>query len=266
MRAFRRWHAPCIGRGRTARGRNLRGIHMDISSAIALSSQFLLQRQTDAIANNLANLATTAFKAQHRLFAEYLIQNSDGTTASSVRETGTARDMTQGPISQTGNPLDVAINGEGFFTIGTPLGPRYTRAGHFQIDASGQLVTSEGYAVLSEVNSPVQIADGGADISIGKDGTVTTGQGVAGRLQIVTFGDLTALTGTAGGLYTTTQPTQPVPGTRLVQGALEGSNVQPVIELTRLMSVQRGNSYAKDFIDGEATRIQTAIDHLGKVP
>jgi flagellar basal-body rod protein FlgF len=252
--------------GRTKQSHELRYIHMDISSAIALSSQFLLQRQTDAIANNLANLSTTGFKAQHRLFAEYLMQNGDGTTVSSVQEAGTARDMTQGSISQTGNPLDVALDGEGFFTIGTPLGPRYTRAGHFQIDASGQLVTSQGYPVLSEVNSPVQIGDGGADIAIGKDGTVATGDGIAGRLQIVTFGDLTALTATAGGLYTTAQPTQPATGARLVQGALEGSNVQPVIELTRLMSVQRGNSYAKDFIDGEATRIQTAIEHLGKVP
>ncbi|HVM82139.1 MAG TPA: flagellar basal-body rod protein FlgF [Stellaceae bacterium] len=239
---------------------------MDISSAIALSSQFLLQRQTDAIANNLANLSTTGFKAQHRTFAEYLIQNPDGTTSSSVQETGTARDMSQGPISQTGNPLDVAIDGEGFLAVGTPFGPRYTRAGHFQIDNTGQLVTSQGNPVLNPTNNPIVVPEGGADITVSQDGTITTKEGVAGKLQLVTFADANALRASAGGLYTTTQVPQPVADGRIVQGALEGSNVQPVIELTRLMSVERGNSYAKDFIDGEANRIQTALDHLGKVP
>ena len=238
---------------------------MDTSSAIALSSQFLLQRQTDAIANNLANLSTTAFKAQHRTFGEYLMHNPDGTTLSSVQETGTARDMSQGPISQTGNPLDVAVNGEGFLAVGTPFGPRYTRAGHFQIDQTGQLVTSQGSPVLNTTGNPIVVPEGGTDITISRDGTVTTKEGQAGKLQVVTFGDNNALRATASGLYTTTQDPQPVADPNLVQGALEGSNVQAVVELTRLMSVERGNAYAKDFIDGEANRIQTALDHLGKV-
>ncbi|HYC12770.1 MAG TPA: flagellar basal-body rod protein FlgF [Stellaceae bacterium] len=241
-------------------------IAMDTSSAIALSSQFLLQRQTDAIANNLANLSTTAFKAQHRTFAEYLIHNPDGSTSSSVQETGTARDMAQGPISQTGNPLDIAINGEGFLAVGTPFGPRYTRSGHFQIDATGQLVTSQGSPVLNTTGNPITVPEGTSDITVSQDGTITTKEGQAGKLQVVSFADNNVLHATANGLYTTTQAAQPVNAPHIVQGALEGSNVQAVIELTRLMSVERGNSYAKDFIDGEANRIQTALDHLGKVP
>src|ERR1051326_272211 len=116
---------------------------MNDASAIALSAQLAVLHQTDVIANNLANLSTTGFKGEHVLFSQFLTQTSDGTPVSYVEEQGTARDPSQGPIPTPGNPLDVAIRGDGYFTVESPLGPRYTRNGHFQLDSQGQIITSQ---------------------------------------------------------------------------------------------------------------------------
>ena len=237
---------------------------MNDASAIALSSQLAVLHQTDVIANNLANLSTTGFKGEHVLFAQYLSQASDGTPVAYVQELGTARDASQGPITQTSNPLDIAIRGDGYFTVQTPLGQRFTRNGHFQLDADRQIVTSQGYPVLSDSGSPLVVPDGAGEITIGADGSVSTTQGTAGKIGVSTFADQQALTPTAGGFYSTVQTPQPATDTKLVQGSVEGSNVEPIIEITRLLSAQRSVEYAKTFINAQATQTSNALDHLGK--
>ena len=239
---------------------------MNDASSIALSAQMAVMHQADVIANNLANLSTTGFKGQHILFAEYLSQTASGAPASYVQELGTSRDSSQGGLTQTGNPLDVAIQGAGYFAVDTPLGQRFTRNGHFQLDTDGQVVTSQGYAVLSDGGSPLVIPQGSGEITIGADGNVTTPQGAVGRLQAVTFANDQALTPTANGFFSTDQAPQPAADTKIVQGSLENSNVQPIIELTHLIAVQRGVEFAKDFMDTQASMTSTAIDRLGKTP
>jgi len=239
---------------------------MNDASSIALSAQLALMRQADVIANNLANLSTTGFKGQHVLFAEYLSQTSSGAPASYVQELGTIRDPSQGGFTQTGNPLDVAIQGDGYLAVDTPLGQRFTRNGHFQLDTDGQVVTSQGYPVLSDGGSPLVIPQGSGEITIGADGNVTTPQGAVGRLQVVTFGNNQALTPTANGFFSTDQTPQPTTDAKIVQGALENSNVQPIVEITHLIAVQRGVEYAKDFTDTQGTMISNALDRLGKSP
>jgi flagellar basal-body rod protein FlgF len=239
---------------------------MNDASSIALSAQLAQMHQADVIANNLANLSTTGFKGQHLLFAEYLGQTTNGAPASYVQQLGTIRDPSQGGLSQTGNPLDVAIQGDGYFTIDTPLGQRFTRNGHFQLDADGQVVTSQGYPVLSDGSSPLVIPQGAGEITIGADGNVTTPQGAVGQLQVVTFGNNQALTPTANGFFSTDQAPQPSGDAKTVQGSLENSNVQPIVELTNLIAVQRGVEFAKDFMDTQATMTSGAIDRLGKTP
>jgi len=240
---------------------------MNDASAIALSAQLAVLHQTDVIANNLANLSTTGFKGEHVLFSQFLTQTSDGTPVSYVEEQGTARDPSQGPITTTGNPLDVAIRGDGYFTVESPLGPRYTRNGHFQLDSQGQIITSQGYAVLSDSGTPLVIPEGSGEITIGADGSVSTGrQGTLGKLGLVTFVDQQAMTPTAGGVYTTIQQPQPSSDAKLMQGSLENSNVEPIVEITRLMNSQHNVEYAKTFVDALATLTSNAIDHLGKTP
>lgn len=239
---------------------------MNDPSTIALSAQIALLRKTDMLSNNLANLSSNGFKGQEMLFEEYLGQGSDGKQASYVQDIGTARDMREGPITQTGNPLDVAIQGGGYLVVQTPLGPRYTRDGHFQIDAQGQIVTSQGYPVQSDANTPINIPDDTREITIGKDGSVVTaGGGIAGKLQVVSFANDQALLPTGNNSFSTDQTPQPAPAnTIVVQASLEGSNVEPVLEITQLIAANRAISYTHDFTNAEATRVSNAIDRLGK--
>src|SRR5262249_30237242 len=121
------------------------GSPMETASYVALSSQMALTRQLDIVANNLANASTPAFKAERVLFAEFVTQAGG---PSSVQDFGTPRDTKQGALSRTGNPLDVALQGSGYFALQTPLGVRYTRNGRFQLDPNGQVVNAQGYALL----------------------------------------------------------------------------------------------------------------------
>ena len=237
---------------------------MNDASTVALSAQLAALHQTDVIANNLANLSTTGFKGEHLLFAEYLSQAGGGAPLSYVQELGTARDTSQGPITQTANPLDVAIQGDGFFTVQTPLGSRYTRNGHFQLDADRQIVTSQGYPVLSDTGSPLVVPEGAGAITIGADGSVSTNQGTVGTIGTATFADPQALVPTAGGFYTTDQAPQPAANAKLVQGSIEGSNVESIIEITRLLSAERNVEYTKTFINAQASQTSNALDRLGK--
>lgn len=239
---------------------------MNDPSTITLSAQIALLRKTDMLSNNLANLSTNGFKGQEMLFSEYLGKASDGKKASYVQDLGTARDTREGPVTQTGNPLDVAVEGTGYLVVNTPLGPRYTRDGHFQLDAQGQIVTSQGNPLQSDANTPINVPDNTRAITIGSDGTVVTSDGtVAGRLQVVTFPNEQALLPAGANSFSTDQTPQPAPPeTKLVQGSLEGSNVEPVLELTQLISANRAIGYTHDFTSAEATRVTNAIDRLGK--
>jgi flagellar basal-body rod protein FlgF len=240
---------------------------MNDASSVALSAQLAVLHSTDIIANNLANMSTTGYKGQHLAFTQYLSQTSDGTPISYVQEQGVARDPSQGPLNTTGNRLDVAIRGEGYFTIQTPLGNRYTRDGHFQLDSAGQIVTSQGYPVLSEGGAPLVVPDGRGEVTIGADGAVSTLEGQVGKLGLVTFADQQAMTETAGGYFMTEQASAPAPSaTKLMQGSLEGSNVEPIVEITRLIGGQHNVEYAKTFVDVLAQQTSNAIDRLGKAP
>jgi flagellar basal-body rod protein FlgF len=240
---------------------------MEAASYVALSSQVALGRQLDVVANNMANASTPGYKAERGVFAEFIDrQRPSGTNALSfVQDLGTARDTTQGGLALTGNSLDLAVQGNGYFTVQTPLGPRYTRNGHFQLDAQGQVVNSQGYAVLAEGNQPLTVPTDAKDITISREGTVTTAQGEAGRIQVAQFADERALTPAAGGLYVTDAVPTKATDAAVLQGMIENSNVEPILEMTRMMSIARNFSSAKDFGDSESDRARNAIDKLGKV-
>lgn len=219
---------------------------MENALLIGLSRQMALGRELDVIANNMANVSTNGFKARQSRFQEYLmpVASADAFGApdrklSFVAEAGTALDVAAGAIERTGSPLDAAIKGDGFFVVQTPAGERYTRNGAFTLDRQGQLVTSDGHAVIGE-NGPIAFSPQETDIAIGNDGTISTSQGERGKLRLVRFADPQALQSDGANLFSSTAPAQAAgPAARVEAGAIERSNVRPVIEMTRLIDVNR---------------------------
>jgi flagellar basal-body rod protein FlgF len=238
---------------------------MENSTYIALSGQTAREHQMEVLANNIANLSTPGFKGEKMMFQEYLSKPPDGGDSSSyVVSQGNSRDMSQGNLTHTGNPLDVALDGAGFMTVTTPGGTQYTRNGHLQLDNQGELVTSAGFVVQGEGGSPIVIPSGTASITIGKDGTVATDKQTIGKISVVNFDNSQALAESQGGLYSTTQAPTPATGTTVEQNTIEEANIQPVVEMTKLMDAAHQIGVAKNFADGEHTRLKNAIDRLGK--
>jgi flagellar basal-body rod protein FlgF len=182
-----------------------------------------------------------------------------------VQDFGTVRDTKQGPVTRTGNPLDLALQGDGYLKVETPLGIRYTRNGRFQLDGTGQVVTAQGYPVLADGDRPLTVPTDAQDITVTKDGTVTTNQGEAGRLAVVRFDNERDLVPASGGLFVTEAVPQPATETVVLQGMIEGSNVESILEITRMMNISHNFGFAKDLGDSESERARTAIDKLGKV-
>jgi flagellar basal-body rod protein FlgF len=236
---------------------------IDSGSSVALSGQIARDRQMDVLANNIANLSTTAFKGEEVMFAT-LLSTASGTAVKYVQDVGTVRDWSQGPLTTTGNALDVALQGQGFIEVQTAQGIRYTRDGRLKLDSTGQLVTLEGNAVLGDGQSPIAVPAGTTDITIGEDGTLSSPLGTVGKLAVVNFDNLQAVAADADGLYTTDQAPAPATNVRIEQGMIEGSNVQPITEMTRLMQASRAVGMAKTFQDNESDRHKNAIDRLAK--
>lgn len=236
---------------------------MSIASTIVLSSQMALETQMDVIANNIANQSTPGYKAEEIDFAQYV--QSDGTESDAyVQTTGTSRDLRQGPLSKTGNSLDLALQGPGFIQVRTPTGIEYTRDGQFQLDAQNEIVTSQGYQVLTSGGAPIVLPNGTTAVTVARDGTISSGKTTLGQLGIVNFAQPGQLVPAGAGLFITDQSAQPVTGTKVMQGMIEGSNVDPIIAMTRLMAAARTSGSVKDFISSQATLEQNAIQTLGK--
>lgn len=246
---------------------------MQNTTYIALARQAALRRQMDMVANNIANVNTTGFKGEAPLFTDYLIDvptkdRAFGDKVAYVQDLGTVRDYSEGQMRQTGNPLDVAIHGNGYFMVETPDGEFYTRNGQFKLNEDGQLVTSTGDAVLSDARQPIFFAPTETDINIAQDGSVSTENGIVAKLGIVNFEDQQALRKTHSGLYKTTDDNQPenVTDVTVAQGMLEGSNVQSIVEMTRLIEIHRSYSNVQKMIDVESDRISRAVNEISRRP
>ena len=241
-----------------------------IPSIVLLSEMVALQRATDVTSNNIANSSTTGFKRQGILFETYTAGNNIRQATNFVFDKRTFFDGTVGTISSTGNPLDVALQGDGFFQVQTPQGIQYTRNGAFQINSQGNLVTSNGMAVLDTGGAPILFPDDSRDVSIARDGTISiiTGTDVGktqlGRIAIVKFEDNNAVTALGGSMVTTNQYPIPVESNIAIQGAVENSNVSAVSEITSLIAIQRAYERASGLIDQESDRVRNAIDKLGQ--
>jgi flagellar basal-body rod protein FlgF len=235
---------------------------MENTLYIALSRQMVMRQQLDIIANNIANASTAGYKSEQLLFVEYLARTADGGKVSFVQDIGVARDFSEGNFVKTGNPLDVAIHGNGWFIVDTPNGQFYTRNGHFELNADGEIVTGTGHPVLSDRGAPIAIGRGETGVEISADGTVSTSAGVKGRLNIVTFEEGEVLSKASGSLYFTDAPPEDALGAVVAQGMIEGSNVQPIIEVTNMITALRSYHAAQEVIKTEDGRLMEAIKTL----
>lgn len=254
---------------------------MDNTALVGLSRQVALRRELEIVANNIANLNTTGFKADGSLFEQYLMPNaSDGNFSGAdsqlnfVQDRATWLDLSPGPIQQTGNPLDVALDGNGFLVVQTPSGQRYTRNGALQINATGQLVTSQGYQVIGD-SGPIVLQPNDRDIAINADGSIRVREGSSatsdasrGRLRVVEFANPGRLQKDGASTFSADPAMQPqtAKDTRVVQGALEKSNVQGVLEMTRLIDVTRSYSEVAALLQQQSDVSSNAIDKLAEVP
>lgn len=235
---------------------------------ISLSRQMALQRQMDVVANNVANINTTGFKAETVLFEEYVMPVARDRTfpnldqpLSYVQDWATIHDLSPGVLTQTGNDLDVALNGEGFFAVQTPAGERWTRAGSFQINNAGFLVDQSGNPVLS-TGGPVQFGPEETGIAIGADGSISTSAGAKGRLRIVEFDNPQALVREGENLFSGGTPVANVT-TRVMQGHVERSNVSGVAEMAELIRVTRAYESIASLTQRQDELRRTAIQRLG---
>jgi flagellar basal-body rod protein FlgF len=247
---------------------------MDNLVLVALSRQVALARELDVVANNIANLNTTGYKADGSLFEEYL--NSAGQSGggvSFVQDRGVWHDMSQGPIERTGNSLDVAIDGKAFLVVQTPSGERYTRNGSMQIDATGQLVTSDGNPVLGD-GGPIRLQPNDRQVSISRDGTVSVREGnskvdsVRGKLRLVTFANPQLLQKDGSSTFKAAAGVSPQPATAggVVQGAIEKSNVRGVVEMSRMIEITRSYTQIANLLQQQNDLGTTSLNKLAEVP
>lgn len=254
---------------------------MENALLVGLSRQVALARELDVVANNIANLNTTGFKGDGAVFEEFLSPTARAAQLSGadsrvsfVHDRATWHDLSQGAVQQTGSPLDVAIDGQGFLVVQTPRGERYTRNGALQLNATGELVTSEGYKVLGD-GGPIQFQPADRNIAISKDGTISASEGASakesslrGKLRLVAFERASQLQKDGAGTFMPPAGVSPQADTKsqLLQGAIEKSNVRGVIEMTRMIEITRSYTQVAAILQQQSDLRRTAIEKLAEVP
>ena len=253
---------------------------MENTALVGLSRQVELARELDVIANNLANVNTTGFKAESAVFHEYLMPVASAGDFGGgdrvlryVQDRATWHDLSQGSTQTTGNPLDVAIDGRGFLVVQTPRGERYTRNGALQVNAQGQLVTSEGYLVQGD-NGPIVLQQLDREISISPDGRVSVMEGNSrqesqrGKLRVVGFARSSQLEKDGASTFSAPAGVAPqaLANPRLIQGAIEKSNVKSVVEMTRMVEITRTYTQIASILQQQSDMRKAAIQQLAEVP
>jgi flagellar basal-body rod protein FlgF len=244
---------------------------MESIANIVLSRQTALDRRMAAISHNMANMNTTAYRREDLQFEEVLEDPQPRTIGykgeaedlSFVQDIYSFYDLESGPLEVTNNPFDVGINGDGYFTIQTEDGVRYTRDGGFQLDADNRLVTKEGRPVLDDNGNEIDIPETAGPISIARDGTISSDQEQIAQLGVVTFENDQALNKRPDSLYEAAgQQPQPLDAPEIHQGMLEGSNVNGIVEMTTMMKVVKSYQSAQRMIDEDNDRQLRAIRSL----
>ena len=236
---------------------------------VGLSAQQVLQKRMDTTANNLANMTTAGFKVEHVVTRD--LSEKPASAAEKPTEVAFAdawmlqRDFSTGPMESTGNVLDFAIEGEGFFAVQTPAGEAFTRDGRFSLNDKGEVVTRAGALVLGE-GGPIQINATGGPLSASKDGSISQDGQIVGKLRVSNFTTPAALEKVGDNMWRATdeQPTT-MTNARLSSGMVEGSNVNAVKELTDMIEISRAYASVAKMIQQSDELRGSSIDKLARV-
>ncbi len=256
---------------------------------IAASGGTKQLKKLDILSNNIANISTQGFKRDMLVYAEKKPPFQQGPLSGSdainlnpfhgsdpavsyVQVTQSLTDFTQGSLIKTDNPLNVAIEGEGFFAINTPTGIRYTRNGNFHLDGLGQLVDQKGNAIMTRSEEPILIPFGTKQITIDQDGSIFGGtevdQEVLGQLKIVNFNNLQSLTKEGEGLYKISDSSVKeilVNDAKVLQGFTESSNANVIHEMTQMIETVRQLEAYQKIIQSIDEADDQSVNSLGRV-
>ncbi|WP_262027319.1 flagellar basal-body rod protein FlgF [Microvirga sp. Mcv34] len=238
---------------------------MQSSLYVALSAQVAMEKRLNTIANNVANMNTGGFRADEVKFEEILsLAAKENVSFASSGHNYVSRRT--GPVVKTDNPLDVAIQGEAWFAFDGPRGPVYTRDGRFKMNENGDLLTVEGYRVLDAGGSPIALDPMGGAPNISHDGTITQGTSQVGAIGLFNLRNDSRLSrfGNSGVMSSIPgEVVQDFNSNGIQQGFSEGSNVNPVLEMTKMIAVQRNFDSAATTIQESESTFMDAIRSLG---
>jgi flagellar basal-body rod protein FlgF len=254
---------------------------MENTLLVGLSRQMVLSHELDVIANNVANIETDGFKSDNAMFSEYLMPRASDQTFSGhdrridfVQDRASWINMAPGALDRTGNPLDIAIDGNAYFALQTARGQRYTRNGSFAINATGQLVTATGDQVLGD-GGPITFQSTDHDVVISADGIITVREGNStadsprGKIQLASFDQPQRLQKDGGTTFMAPPGVNanPAPiGTHVVQGAVEKSNVNGVAAMARLIEITRSYTDIANILQQQSDQRRNALSQLSQTP
>ena len=232
---------------------------------VSLSGQVALEKRLETIANNIANMNTAGFRADGVSFSSVLSKAGER-PATFVGPGTTYISRAEGAATQTGNPFDVAIQGDAWFAIKTPAGTAYTRDGRLQMTSSGELQTLNGYPVLDAGGAGMLLEPDGGPPMIAGDGMMSQGGRQVGAIGLFTIPDNAKLTRFGNSSVMPDQPATAVldfSRTSVAQGFSEGSNVNPILEMTKLIQIQRAFDGITNTSQSNESSLQDAIKTLG---
>jgi len=233
---------------------------------VGLSAQVALEKRIETIANNVSNMNTAGFRADAVKFETMLSRAAASDVAfSTPGENFILRRL--GGVISTGNALDVAVVGEGWLAFGTPAGTAYTRDGRMQINGNGELQTLNGYPILDAGGAPITIDANGGPLSIARDGTIKQDDNPVGTLGLFEIPVDAKLQRFGNSGVTPDRPATAVvdfTSAGIQQGHVEGSNINPVLELTRLIVTSRTFESANSLIENTESSLQNAVRTLGE--
>ncbi|MFP4097251.1 MAG: flagellar basal-body rod protein FlgF [Alphaproteobacteria bacterium] len=236
---------------------------MENSIYIGLSRQIALKTNLEIVANNIANMNTAGFRGQNPVFEEYISDPRYGDDPLSfVSNYGQYQMSDSGALQQTGNPLDVAVIGDGFISVQMPDGSTgYTRNGSFHMRSDGTLVTATDMPVMGDGGAIILPADA-VEIKIDKNGIISDENGPIARLGLVEFANIQTLKPSGNNAYTSTEVGIEPQNSTVAQGFVEGSNVKPVVEMTRMIDILRNYQSTQNMLRSEHERMREAIQKL----
>jgi flagellar basal-body rod protein FlgF len=245
---------------------------MENTLLIGLSRQATLERKLDVIANNLANLRTAGYKSEDPVFEEFLMPNASindvigrDQSLSYVIDTGLLRDFSTGQLERTDNDFDVAISGEGWLVVEAPEGERYSRNGELTLNSNGELVSNQGFRILGDAG-PIVFGPTETNIEIAGDGTISSSEGVKGKLRIVEFENQGDLEKEGNSLYSSESDPRPATDFQVTQGMIERSNVRAIVETARMIEVTRAYVSNAKMMEKLSELRRSSIQRLAETP